>query len=71
MRFGDYVLTPYDGLWFVDRGGRCVSTIIDMGGGVWRARTPDGEARTFDDIPQDVDDVPLWIAQQITDEQAT
>lgn len=65
---GDYLLTPYDGLWFLDRDGRAVSTIIDMGGGRWRVRTPEGGARTFDpdEIPDDVEDVPRWIAEQIT-----
>ena len=67
MKVGDYALTPYQGLWFLtDESGRTVSTILDMGGGVWRARTPDGEARTFDDIPAGVEYVPRWIAEQIT-----
>lgn len=69
VKVGDYELTPYQGLWFLDdEDGRPVSTIISMGGGVWRARTPDGAARTFEpgDIPDDVDDVPRWIAEQIT-----
>ncbi|HEY8480183.1 MAG TPA: hypothetical protein VIL71_10170 [Spirillospora sp.] len=66
---GGYELAEYDGLWFLsDKDGRVVSTIIDMGGGRWRARTPDGRARTFEPgtVPADVRDVPRWIAEQIT-----
>ena len=69
VKVGDYELTPYQGLWFLDdEDGRTVSTILDMGGGIWRARTPSGEVRTFepDEIPADVTDVPRWIAEQIT-----
>lgn len=67
---GGYELTEYAGLWFLTGGdGRVVSTIIDMGGGRWRARTPGGRARTFEpgSVPADVRDVPRRIAEQITD----
>lgn len=68
VRVGDYVLSEYDGLWFLStEDGRVISTIIDMGNGIWRARTPKGEARTFEDTPPDVDNVPRWIAEQITE----
>lgn len=63
---GGYVLTEYDGVWFLaDEGGRTVSTIIDVGGGTWRARTPEGGARTFQ-VPPDVEDPALYVAEQIT-----
>lgn len=68
-RVGGYQLIPYEGLWFLTgEDSRAVATIIDMGDGTWRARTPDGQARTFEpgSIPADVEDVPRWIAEQIT-----
>lgn len=69
VKVGDYTLVPFGGLWFLtDADDRLVSTILDMGGGIWRARTPSGEVRTFepDEIPADVTDAPRWIAEQIT-----
>ena len=69
VKVGDCTLVPFGGLWFLtDADDRLVSTILDMGGGVWRARIPSGEVRTFepDEIPADVTDVPRWIAEQIT-----
>lgn len=67
VKVGGYILSEYDGLWFLtEENGRSVATIVDMGGGVWRARTPDGQARTFDRIPDGVEDVALWVAEQIT-----
>lgn len=65
-RVGGYRLTEYQGLWFLtDDAGRAVSTIIDMGEGVWRARTPEGGARTVQ-VPPDVEDPALFIAEEIT-----
>lgn len=63
---GGYAFTEYEGLWFLsDATGRTVCTIVDMGEGVWRARTPEGSARTVQ-VPPHVDDPPLWVAEQIT-----
>lgn len=63
-----YTLTEYGGLWFLTGpDDRPVSTILDMGNGLWRARTPDGHARTFDHIPDSVDNPALWVAERITE----
>lgn len=64
-KVGEYDLVPYDGLWFLDRGGRTVCTIVDMGDGTWRARTPEGSARTVH-VPPAVEDPALYVAEQIT-----
>lgn len=66
VKVGDYTLVPFGGLWFLtDADDRLVSTILDMGEGTWRARTPEGSARTFE-VPPDVADPPLWVAREIT-----
>lgn len=64
-KIGEYDLTDYGGLWFLTKDGRPVSTIIDMGGGTWRARTPEGNARTFT-VPPEVEHPARYVAQKIT-----
>ncbi|MFG2016514.1 hypothetical protein [Actinomadura geliboluensis] len=59
-----YLLIEKAGVWFLEQDGRIAATIIDMGGGTWRARTPEGNARTFT-IPPEVEDPPLYVAEQI------
>lgn len=65
VKVGEYDLVPYAGLWFLEQGGRTVSTIVDMGGGVFRARTPEGSARTVE-VPAHVADPARYVAEQIT-----
>lgn len=65
VKVGDYDLVSFGGLWFLTQNGRPVSTIIDMGGGTWRARTPEGSARTIE-VPDGTADPALYVAKQIT-----
>lgn len=64
-KVGEYDLEHYGGLWFLTRDGRPVSTIIDMGSGTWRARTPEGSARTFT-VPAHVEHPARYVAERIT-----
>src|SRR5690606_1595048 len=66
VKVGDCTLVPFGGLWFLtDADDRLVSTILDMGEGTWRARTPEGSARTVE-VPAHVDDPARYVAEQIT-----
>lgn len=64
-KVGEYDLVEYGGLWLLELDGRIVSTLVDMGGGTWRARTPEGNARTFT-VPAHVDHPARYVAEQIT-----
>ncbi|MEV4670953.1 hypothetical protein AB0K34_04800 [Actinomadura sp. NPDC049382] len=64
VKVGEYDLIDYGGLWFLTKGGRPVSTIIDMGGGTWRARTPEGNARTIE-VPDGTAEPARYVAEQI------
>lgn len=65
VKVGEYDLTDYGGLWFLTRDGRLISTLIDMSGGTWRARTPEGRARTIE-VPAGVEHPPRYVAEQST-----
>lgn len=64
-KVGDYSLVDEGGLWFLMKDHRIVSTLVDMGGGTWRARTPKGNAVTLD-VPDEVEEPATWVAEQIT-----
>lgn len=62
---GEYELAEYSGLWFLLKEGRIASTLVEMGGGTWRARTPEGDARTIE-VPADAEHPARYVAEQIT-----
>lgn len=65
VEVGGYRLVEFGGLWFLDdRDDRTVSTILDMGNGLWRARTFQGGAATFS-IPDGVSDPARYVAEQL------
>jgi hypothetical protein len=64
-KVGEYRLGEYSGLWFPMDGDRIVSTLIDMGDGIWRARTPEGGAETVE-VPGNVEDPARYVAEEIT-----
>ncbi|QXJ20887.1 hypothetical protein AGRA3207_001680 [Actinomadura graeca] len=68
IRVGDYLFKGGDGVYLlVDPETRDPrATIVSQGNGTWRARTLDGEARTFEP-PDGVERPGLWVAQQITE----
>lgn len=61
VEVGEYLLIEKAGVWFLEQDGRIAATLIDMGGGTWRARTPEGNARTFT-VPPEVEDPALYVA---------
>lgn len=65
VEVGEYLLVEMSGTWFLEQDGRIVSTLIDMGGGTWRARTPEGNARTIE-VPDGTADPARYVAEQIT-----
>lgn len=65
VEVGGYRLVEFGGLWFLDdQEDRTVSTILDMGNGLWRARTLQGGAATFS-IPDGVSDPARYVAEQL------
>jgi len=65
FKVGGYRLVEFEGLWFLDdHEDRTVSTILDMGNRLWRARTPQGGAATFS-IPDGVDNPARYVAEQL------
>ncbi len=65
VKVGEHDLEDLGGLWFLTLHGKPVSTLIDMGDGTWRARTPDGTAQTIH-VPDGTDDQVLYVAKKIT-----
>jgi len=66
-----YTLVDERGVWFLLDGDRnIVSTLIDMGSGTWRARTPGGDAVTVD-VPADVEEPAVYVAERITRQDET
>lgn len=65
VEVGGYVLVERFGVWFLEQDGRIAATLIDMGSGTWRARTPEGNAQTIQ-LPADVDHPARYVAEQIT-----
>ncbi|GAA1819324.1 hypothetical protein [Actinomadura chokoriensis] len=64
VEVGSYLLVEQGGVWFLEQDGRITATLIDMGGGTWRARTPEGNVRTVT-VPPEVEDPPLYVAKLI------
>lgn len=65
IEVGGYRLVEFGDLWFLDdQEDRTVSTILDMGNGLWRARTLQGGAATFS-IPDGVSDPARYVAEQL------
>lgn len=62
---GGFRLVAFQGLWFLMADDRIVSTLLDMGGGKWRARLPSGGVGTFT-VPAEVEDPARYVAEQIT-----
>lgn len=62
---GDYVLVEQVGAWFLEQDGRITATLIDMGGGTWRVRAPEGNLQTLT-VPDGTDNPALYVAEQIT-----
>jgi hypothetical protein len=62
---GDYELVMFGGLHFLTKDEQIVSTLVDMGEGTWRVRTPEGSARTIE-VPDGTDNPALYVAEQIT-----
>lgn len=62
---GGYEVVEDHGLWFMLDGERIAGTIVDMGHGVWRCRTPAGTAVTLT-VPGDVDEPAVYVAEQVT-----
>ncbi|QKW39668.1 hypothetical protein HUT06_41245 [Actinomadura sp. NAK00032] len=52
-------------MWFLEQGGRIAATIIDMGGGMWRVRAPEGNVRTVT-IPDGTITPALYVAERVT-----
>ncbi|WP_067470035.1 hypothetical protein [Actinomadura macra] len=46
------------------------ATIISQGDGTWRARTLDGEAKTYEP-PDDVERPEVWVAEQFAPAEGT
>ena len=65
VEIGGYVLVEQFGVWFLEQDGQIAATLIDMGGGTWRARTPEGNARTVT-VPPEVANPAKYVAEQIT-----
>ena len=63
---GGYTLIEMSGMWFLeDETGGIVATIVDMGGGTFRARTPKGNVQTVK-VPEDAEEPAMYVAEQIT-----
>ena len=66
VNLGGYTLIEMSGMWFLeDETGRIVATIVDMGGGTFRARTPKGDVQTIK-VPEDVEESVTYVAEQVT-----
>lgn len=66
VNVGGYTLIELAGMWFLeDETGRIAATIVDMGGGTFRARTPEGSVRTVE-VPAGEKEPATYVAEQIT-----
>lgn len=68
VEIGDYELVQQDGVWFLEMDGRIMATLIDMGGGTWRARAPHGDVETIE-VPEGTEHPARYVAERVTDQE--
>ncbi|GGP98299.1 hypothetical protein BKA00_005827 [Actinomadura coerulea] len=65
VEVGEYELVDEAGVWFLEMDGRIQATLIDMGGGTWRVRSPEGSVETVT-VPPGTAHPARYVAEQVT-----